>query len=163
MSMVPAYAPVAVSVPISEAQVLRGCLRAAKQLSVPCRRNNTGAATYGSGGAARFVRYGEPGASDILGSLAMPAGHNPPQRRICVEAKRPSSPGRRAGKLTQVQWEYLKRARDEGAVAIVVWSVDQFTHAIITLKSDPHAVFDLPPEPKAAQAKRAKAKKSLKS
>lgn len=63
-------------------------------------------------GGNRFVRYGFRGCPDILGQL--PGG-----RLLALECKRPT------GRLSREQKAFLAKARDGGALAEVVRSVDE--------------------------------------
>jgi hypothetical protein len=72
-------------------------------------RNNTGAYKEGS----RYIRYGAPGSSDIIGIC-------PDGRFLAVECKRP-----RGGRLTEKQREFLGRVNAAGGVGIVATSVEE--------------------------------------
>lgn len=70
-------------------------------------RSNTGAVSIGK----RFVRFGQPGASDVLAVL--PAG-----RLLALELKRPGC------KPTPAQESWLAAVRDAGGLAIVATGLD---------------------------------------
>lgn len=76
-------------------------------------RTNTGAGRLQrrDGTAGQWLRFGWPGCPDILGQL--PGG-----RLLALEVKRPS------GRVRPEQAAFLAKARDGGAVAAVVRSVD---------------------------------------
>jgi hypothetical protein len=73
-------------------------------------RNNTGATSGEHQGKRRFIRFGKPGSSDILGVL--PGG-----RFICVELKR------KGNKPTALQRSFLEAVRSAGGAALVVSSL----------------------------------------
>jgi hypothetical protein len=67
---------------------------------------------------ARLVRYGTPGAADVLGVLP-PAG-----RLLALECKRPG------GKLTAAQAAFLGHVRAAGGLAVVVRDVRDLQRAL---------------------------------
>ncbi len=75
-----------------------------------CERMNTGAYVIGEGRSRRFVRYGFPGCSDILGQMD-------DGRMLALEVKRPS------GKATEAQAVFLERVSAAGGVAGIVRSI----------------------------------------
>ena len=93
---------------IPESEVLRQCMAYLYARRIFCWRNNTGAAKTEDG---RFVRFGLPGASDIIGIL--PGG-----KLIAVECKRTS------GKVSPQQQAFLDRVEREGGVAVIATSVE---------------------------------------
>lgn len=97
-----------------EAAVLAAVLR---YLSLDPRvawshRMNSGSYAVEENGKRRFIRYGFPGCPDILGQLR--GG-----KSLLMEVKK------HGGKLTDAQRAFLTRARENGAVAGVVRSVDE--------------------------------------
>lgn len=93
----------------TEAQVLRACLDVLAAHGVFCWRNNTGAVTGDYNGKRRFIRFGIPGASDILGAL-------PDGRIIAVEIKRPGN------RPTTAQIAFLQTVQARRGVAL--WTDD---------------------------------------
>jgi len=94
---------------VPESEVLRQCIAYLYARRIFAWRNNTGAAKTEDG---RFVRFGLPGASDILGIL--PGG-----KFLAVECKRSSG-----GKVSPQQQAFLDRIKKEGGVAIIATSVE---------------------------------------
>ncbi len=96
----------------TETRLVAECLAYLRARGVPCWRQNTGAAVARSpGGRQRFVRFGVPGVSDILGILA------PRGRWLAVECKLPG------GHVTPGQQAFLETVRKCGGVALLVTSV----------------------------------------
>jgi hypothetical protein len=97
----------------------------------PCWRNNTGAARYKIPGKAdRFVRFGVPGAPDVLG-LVPGSG-----RLLAIECKRSSG-----GRLTDAQRDMLSKIQAAGAIALVVATGQDLRHfheLLESLKANPH-------------------------
>lgn len=81
-------------------------------------RRNTGAVTADYGSRRRFVRFGEPGMSDLFGII---------RRMTCPECGRVTRTGvhleieckRYGGRLTAEQKRYLEDTRRMGGVAVV--------------------------------------------
>lgn len=95
----------------SETSLIDAILRYLRAQGCFVWRNNSGATAYHARGRrSRFVRYGLPGSSDVIG--VMPGG-----RAIFLEAKR------RPNTLTSRQGEFLNRMRELGAVAEVIYDV----------------------------------------
>ncbi|WP_432263292.1 VRR-NUC domain-containing protein [Cupriavidus sp. TMH.W2] len=69
-----------------------------------CMRMNTGAAVFGEGENQRFVKFSEPGVSDIVGQLK-------DGRFFAVEVKRPGNTP------TDDQWAFLRNVAKGGGVA----------------------------------------------
>lgn len=94
----------------SESDLVRACLAYLKARGVLAWRNNVAAFKVGK----RFIRFSEKGSADIHGVLPNPhAG-----KFIAVEAK----VGKNKPSESQADW--LRRIEGQGAVALVVWSVD---------------------------------------
>ncbi len=74
-------------------------------------RQNTGAARYEKDGKERFIRFGTPGISDILGVL-----HG--GRFFAIEVKMPKR------KLTEIQANFINNVRLAGGVAFVATCVE---------------------------------------
>ena len=100
---------------VPESAVLSQCMAYLHVRRIFCWRNNTGAAKTEDG---RYVRFGLPGASDIIG--IMPDG-----RFLAVECKR--SVG---GRLSPQQKVFLERIKEAGGVAVVAASLDDLREAI---------------------------------
>ena len=95
-----------------EREVVKACLEYLELRGVYAYRQNTGAAEYADNtGRRRFVRYGKPGISDIIGVL--PGG-----RFIAVECKAPG------GRLSEHQTEFLKDIERMGGLAVIARSVE---------------------------------------
>lgn len=75
-------------------------------------RTNTGAATFGTGTAKRFVRFGRPGISDIIGVL-------PDGRFLAAEAK----VGKRVA--TDAQQNFIDEVNRLGGVGFVFYDLDE--------------------------------------
>ena len=79
------------------------------------RRINTGAVKIPApGGKDRFVRYGFPGCSDIIGQLT-------DGRFLAVEVKSPT------GRATEAQGAFLELVRINGGVAVLARSIEDLT------------------------------------
>ena len=74
-------------------------------------RMNTGAVAVGEGKSRRFVRFGFPGCSDIIGMMK-------DGRFLAIEVKS------RIGRATEAQAAFLERVRANGGVSGIVRSVD---------------------------------------
>jgi hypothetical protein len=108
-------------VTVKEADVLRACLDYLKLSGVLCWRNNTGATVArNAAGRKRFIRFGAPGSSDILGVL--PGG-----KFLAVETKRPG------GKLSVLQSEFLAAVTIAGGVALCVSDVRELQRQLAEL------------------------------
>lgn len=103
---------------MKENEVLRGCLEYLRANGIFCFRNNTGAVKIGR----RFIRYGTPGSSDILG--IMPDG-----RFLAVECKR-----EKGGRLSELQKAFLTAIQINGGVSIVARSVDELKKELEKVK-----------------------------
>lgn len=86
---------------------------------IPSWRNNTGAANYvDRHGKKRHVKYGVPGASDILG-LIPPTG-----RFLAIECKVGKN------KPTDKQIEFLAAVREAGGLDVVAYVLDDVFEAL---------------------------------
>ncbi len=95
-----------------EGLVVNACLDYLAARRIYAWRNNTGAVSIPSAhGRDRFIRYGKPGSSDILG--IMPDG-----RFLAVECKT------KTGRLTDLQQGFLAEVEARGGVAIVARRVE---------------------------------------
>lgn len=101
-----------------EDEVLRGCLEYLRAHGYFVWRNNTGAVKIGK----RFIRYGTPGSSDILGIL-------PDGRFLAVECKR-----EKGGRLSELQKAFLTAIQINGGVSIVARSVDELKKELEKVK-----------------------------
>jgi hypothetical protein len=98
-----------------ESEVLAEVLRYLRSRpDVVAWRVNTGAMVGEYKGKRRFVRFGEPGQSDIQGYLTA----EPWPRPFFLEVKRPG------GKLTPAQLQFLVQRRADGCLAGAAWSAD---------------------------------------
>jgi hypothetical protein len=93
----------------TEAQVQKAVLEYLWIRGIFCWRNNTGAARMGN--SRRYVHFGFPGSSDILGVL-------PDGRFLAVEVKK------NKGRLRKEQKYFLSRIRECGGVAFVARAVE---------------------------------------
>jgi hypothetical protein len=91
----------------NETSLVKACLAVLKARGVFAWRVNTGAAKFGN----RFVRFGYPGISDIIGVL-------PNGKFLAIEAKI------HPNKATEDQWCFLTEIAYSGGVTGVVYSVD---------------------------------------
>ena len=82
------------------------------QPNIKVWRQNTGASAYTFKGKKRFVRFGIPGQSDLVG---LTGGG----RFLAVEVKSAK------GKLTEHQAEYLNMVRKYGGIALCVSSLEE--------------------------------------
>lgn len=94
---------------MKESEVLEGCIKYLRARGIFCFRNNVGATKVGT----RFIRFGYPGSSDILG--IMPDG-----RFLAVECKR-----EKGGRLSELQKAFLTAIQINGGVSIVARSVEE--------------------------------------
>jgi hypothetical protein len=95
-----------------EREIQTQCLEYLRAAGVFAWRNNTGARPVGEGRGRRYLRFGTPGSSDVIGVL-------PDGRFLAVEVKRPGG-----GKVSLAQEDFLGRVTRAGGVALVVRSVD---------------------------------------
>jgi hypothetical protein len=101
-----------------EGAVVKACLEYLEIRGVYAYRQNTGAAEYqDKTGKKRFVRYGKPGASDIIGLL--PSG-----RFIAVECKA------HGGRLSEHQFRFLRDIERMGGLAVVARSVEDLAQSL---------------------------------
>jgi hypothetical protein len=104
-----------------EGAVVKVCLEYLALRGIYAYRQNTGAAEYqNKTGKKRFVRYGKPGASDIVGLL--PGG-----RFIAVECKAPR------GRLSELQAAFLQDIERMGGLAVVARSVEDLEKSLMEL------------------------------
>jgi hypothetical protein len=102
-----------------ESDLVRQCLDYLRLRRVPCWRQNVGAARYtNAAGRARLVRYGTPGAADVLGVLP-PGG-----RLLAVECKRDGNPP------TDAQRAFLRCVAEAGGLAVVAHGVEDLAEAL---------------------------------
>ena len=92
-----------------ESIVLKQCLEYLQIRGIFVFRNNTGALKAGR----RFIRFGFPGSSDILGIL-------PDGRFLAIECKR-----EKGGRLSEAQKDFISRINDNGGVAMCVHSLEE--------------------------------------
>jgi hypothetical protein len=101
-----------------EGAVVKACLEYLELRGVYAYRQNTGAAEYqDKAGNKRFVRYGKPGVSDIIGVL--PGG-----RFMAIECKAPN------GRLSEYQKEFLDQVEKMGGLVVVARSVEDLEKAL---------------------------------
>lgn len=110
----------------SEAQTQKAILEWLRLEGIFAWRSNTGTARYsGKGGKDRYVRYGMPGVSDILGISPEQWANNPLEpknflrgRFLAIEVKSV------LGKLSLAQKAFLDAVESNGGIAIVARSLD---------------------------------------
>ncbi|KKN01235.1 hypothetical protein LCGC14_1129990 [marine sediment metagenome] len=93
-----------------EGDIVKACLSYLEALGIFAWRNNTGAMGGTYKGTKRYVRFGVPGASDILGVL-------PNGRFLAIECKMPGK------KPTLKQRAFIDEINRHGGVAFVAESV----------------------------------------
>jgi hypothetical protein len=96
-----------------ESQILAAVLRRLQARGIYCWRNSVGAYQV----QGRWIRYGLPGSSDVLGIL-------PDGRFLAVECKAAS------GRLSPEQTAFLERVRAAGGVAIIARSASDIDDAL---------------------------------
>jgi hypothetical protein len=99
---------------VLENDVLQGCIEYLTIRGIYCWRNNTGAVKNGK----RFIRFGFPGSSDIIGIL-------PDGRFLAVECKR-----EKGGVLSAMQKSFLSAIEKNNGVAIVANSVQKLAEEL---------------------------------
>lgn len=100
-----------------ESEVLKQCLEYLQLRGFYVWRNNTGSTKIGR----RFIRFGYPGSSDILGIL-------PNGKFLAVECKK-----EKGGILSDKQVEFLNRIKENGGVAVCVHSVNELEKIITSI------------------------------
>jgi len=113
----------------AEADVVRACLLYLGLKGIPAWRNNTGAMRATYKGRERFIRYGVPGAPDILGVWNAPGPHR--GKLLAVECKGPD------GRLSEAQRAFLANIQSAGGVALVVRSLDDLIRGLAALEARP--------------------------
>lgn len=98
-----------------ESDIVTACLEYLKLRGIFCWRQNQGAIPLKNGGYRRFV--GLKGVSDILGILA-------DGRFLAVEVKKPG------GKVRAEQQAFLDVIRENGGVALLVFSVNDLIEGL---------------------------------
>ncbi len=99
-----------------EQSLVKPCLQLLALRGVMAFRNNVGAVSATYKGKSRFVRFGTPGSSDILGIVA----HGPHRGRfLALELKVGKNP------LTELQAKFLATIRDAGGIGLVARSVTE--------------------------------------
>lgn len=107
----------------TETQLVKACLQWLALKGVAAWRQNTGAMVASYKGKRRFVQFGRPGMSDILGLLPRQGG-----RFLAIECK---LPGR---KLSTTQEGFLADIIASGGVGIVVHSIDELQQEFAVLE-----------------------------
>lgn len=98
----------------SESMIVNQCIRWLYDNRLFFYRNNTGA--YKPEGSGRFIRYGFPGSSDIVGIIQ--------GRYIAIEAKT------ERGKQSDKQKAFQERVEASGGVYLLVHSLDELIEAM---------------------------------
>ncbi len=93
---------------VSETEVLQSCLSFLEIQGIYAWRNNTGAVKNGK----RFIRFGYPGSSDILGIC-------PDGRFLAIECK-----NGKGGKTSDLQIDFQNQITSNNGLAFIVSSVD---------------------------------------
>lgn len=102
--------------PQSEKSIQKQCLDWLTLKGIFHYRNNTGAVAAQYKGKQRFIRFGHPGISDIIGIA-------PDGRFLAIEVKRAD------GKLTEAQEVFLEQVEKSGGIALVVRSLEDLIKA----------------------------------
>ncbi len=103
---------------MSETALVKACLTWLLTQGCYVYRQNSGATVYSKPGQPRrFVRFGQPGASDIVG-----CGPHPYGRAVFVECKRTTKP-------THHQLAFMAAVKIRGAFTAIVRSVDDLERA----------------------------------
>ncbi len=98
---------------ISEHKIQDSILDLLRYQGYLCWRQNTGASPYiNKYGQKRFIRFGQPGFSDIF---AVQPGTG---KIVCFEVKRPST----KNGASAAQLDFIQRIKDQGGIAAVVCS-----------------------------------------
>ena len=95
----------------TEAEVVGSCLNGLELMGIEAWRNNTGALKDRAG--KRYIRFGKPGSSDILGILK-------DGRFLAVECKRPVG-----GRITELQQNFINMINENGGVGLIVHIFDE--------------------------------------
>jgi hypothetical protein len=103
---------------MKEAEVLRQCMQYLKMKKVVFWRSNTGAARFGASESARYVRFGVPGVSDVIGLLP------PTGRMLALEIKS------QTGRVRKEQTAFLKNVTAAGGLALVIRDVRELIEAL---------------------------------
>ncbi len=82
-----------------------------------CWRQNVGAVSAMHNGKTRFIRFGVPGVSDIIGC-------SPEGRFLAAEAKVGKN------KPSAAQEAFLRDVREAGGIAVVFWNLDDLADGI---------------------------------
>ena len=94
-----------------EGDLVRVILQYLALIHVPAWRSNTGAVSTVYKGRKRFIRFGFPGVSDILG-IVPPSG-----RLLALEVKSPT------GRVTEAQLRFLQQVNAAGGLGFVARSL----------------------------------------
>jgi hypothetical protein len=116
-----------------EAEVQRAIVAVLKFHGLKVWRSNTGAFTGEHNGRKRFIRFGEPGMSDLFALL-------PTGRFACVEVKRPGA------KPTPAQLAFLMEINAAGGFALWASSAATVDHAIRAVLLNPKLRIEVRPD-----------------
>lgn len=122
--------------PEPEAKIQRSVLAVLRFHGVVCWRSNTGAYAGEHKGKRRFVRFGVPGMSDVIGLLG-PAFGRDAGRMISIEVKRPGN------RPTTAQIRWLMEINEAGGFAFWATSAQTVDHAIRALLLNPGLKVDM--------------------
>ena len=101
-----------------EGYIVNAVLEFLAAVGIYAWRNNTGAVCLKNpNGRERFVRYGKPGSSDILGIL-------PDGRMLAIECKT------KTGRLSDKQRDFIEDIRSRHGVAFIARSVEDVELAL---------------------------------
>lgn len=110
--------------PISEHKIQDSILDLLRYQGYFCWRNNTGATKYeNKQGQSRFIRFGQPGFSDIF---AIQPGTG---KFIALEVKTPKT----RNSATRFQLDFIRQVQEKGGIAEVVCSPEEVA-AILNIK-----------------------------
>ena len=102
--------------PISEHKIMDSILDLLRYQGYFCWRNNTGASKYTNKyGQERFIRFGQPGFSDIF---AIQPGTG---KFVAIEVKTPKT----RNNATRFQLDFIRQVQEKGGIAAVVCSPEE--------------------------------------
>lgn len=109
----PRRTPLQSAAPLAERDILKAILDYLAARRILAWRVNVGAIPATYKGRQRFIRYGQPGQSDIVGIL------RPSGRYLAIEVKSAK------GKVSDLQAVHLELVRSQGGIAGVCRSVQE--------------------------------------
>lgn len=101
--------------PITEHEIMNSIIDLLNYEGYYVWRNNTGAQKYNYNGRDRWVRFGQPGFSDVF-AIQPRTG-----KFVALEVKHPS----RKNSATYQQLEFIRKVKEQGGIASVVSSTEE--------------------------------------